>query len=239
MFSFERMLKIWEKYNPMYWNGLGYTLLFSLAAVLVGLMLGLVLASGRMLEMHPRDNAFVKAMKAVAKFFCTAYVEVFRATPMLVQVFIIYYGLGNAFKLPDTSLNRMFWGMVAVGLNSGAYMSEVIRSGIGAVPGGQMEAARCVGMSHWKAMQHVILPQAVRNILPAMCNEFVTIIKETSVLGMVGIVELMFRAQSIAKQTYVFLEPYVIAALLYFIVVFPLSKIISAVERRMSKSVTR
>ena len=94
-------------------------------------------------------------------------------------------------------------GMVAVGLNSAAYMSEVIRSGIGAVPGGQMEAARCVGMSHWKAMQHVVLPQAVRNILPAMCNEFVTIIKETSILGMVGIVELMFRAQSIAKQTYI------------------------------------
>jgi len=85
----------------------------------------------------------------------------------------------------------------------------------------------------------MILPQAVRNILPAMCNEFVTIIKETSILGMVGIVELMFRAQSIAKQTYIFLEPYVIAAIMYFIIVFPLSKIIAAVERRMSKSVTR
>lgn len=202
-------------------------------------MLGLVLASGRMASVQSRDNLAVKALKAVAKFFCTAYVEVFRATPMLVQVFIIYYGLGNVFKLPDSSLNRMFWGMVAVGLNSAAYMSEVIRSGIGAVPGGQMEAARCIGMSHWKAMRHVILPQAVRNILPAMCNEFVTIIKETSILGMVGIVELMFRAQSIAKQTYIFLEPYVIAAIMYFIIVFPLSKIIAAVERRMSKSVTR
>ena len=218
MFSFERMLKIWEKYGHMYWNGLGYTLLFAFVSVLMGLVLGLVLASGRMASVQSRDNLAVKALKAVAKFFCTAYVEVFRATPMLVQVFIIYYGLGNVFKLPDSSLNRMFWGMVAVG---------------------QMEAARCIGMSHWKAMRHVILPQAVRNILPAMCNEFVTIIKETSILGMVGIVELMFRAQSIAKQTYIFLEPYVIAAIMYFIIVFPLSKIIAAVERRMSKSVTR
>ena len=217
MFSFERMLKIWEKYGHMYWNGLGYTLLFAFVSVLMGLVLGLVLASGRMASVQSRDNLAVKALKAVAKFFCTAYVEVFRATPMLVQVFIIYYGLGNVFKLPDSSLNRMFWGMVAVGLNSAAYMSEVIRSGIGAVPGGQMEAARCIGMSH----------------------EFVTIIKETSILGMVGIVELMFRAQSIAKQTYIFLEPYVIAAIMYFIIVFPLSKIIAAVERRMSKSVTR
>ena len=94
-------------------------------------------------------------------------------------------------------------------------------------------------MSHWKAMQHVVLPQAVRNILPAMCNEFVTIIKETSILGMVGVTELMFNAQSIAKQTYVFLEPYVLAAAMYFVVVFTLSKAISALERRMRKSVTR
>ena len=166
MFSFERMLKIWEKYGHMYWNGLGYTLLFAFVSVLMGLVLGLVLASGRMASVQSRDNLAVKALKAVAKFFCTAYVEVFRATPMLVQVFIIYYGLGNVFKLPDSSLNRMFWGMV-------------------------------------------------------------------------GIVELMFRAQSIAKQTYIFLEPYVIAAIMYFIIVFPLSKIIAAVERRMSKSVTR
>ena len=193
-----------------------------------------------MLTLSPRENAAAKAVKMVVKLVCTAYVEVFRATPMLVQVFIIYYGPGTLLKVAsDTTMNRMFWGMVAVGLNSAAYMSEVIRSGIGAVPGGQMEAARSLGMSHWKAMQHVVLPQAVRNILPAMCNEFVTIIKETSILGMVGVTELMFNAQSIAKQTYVFLEPYVLAAAMYFVVVFTLSKAISALERRMRKSVTR
>ena len=239
MFSLERMLKVWAKYQAFYVDGLTKTLTFSLIAVLLGIILGLVLASGRMLRRDPRDNIVAAVVKAVIRFVCTAYVEVFRATPMIVQVFIVYYGPGMLVKIGDTATNRMLWGVIAVGLNSAAYMSEVIRSGIGAVPGGQMEAARCVGMSHWQAMQHVILPQAVRNILPAMCNEFVTIIKETSILGMVGIVELMFRAQSIAKQTYIFLEPYVIAAILYFIVVFPLSKIISAVERRMSKSVTR
>jgi len=239
MFSWDRLVKIWIKYGDSYLNGLGNTLLFALFGVVMGLVLGLILASGRMLNRQPRDNIFVRVLKWIAKAICTAYIEVFRATPLLVQVFVIYYGLGSVFKLPDSTINRMFWGVMAVGLNSGAYMSEVIRSGIGAVPGGQMEAARCIGMSHWQAMQHVILPQAVRNILPAMCNEFVTIVKETSVLGMVGIVELMFRAQSIAKQTYIFLEPYVIAAILYFIVVFTLSKLISLLERRMSKSVTR
>ena len=235
MFSFERMLKIWEKYGHMYWNGLGYTLLFAFVSVLMGLVLGLVLASGRMASVQSRDNLAVKALKAVAKFFCTAYVEVFRATPMLVQVFIIYYGLGNVFKLPDSSLNRMFWGMVAVGLNSAAYMSEVIRSGIGAVPGGQMEAARCIGMSHWKAMRHVILPQAVRNILPAMCNEFVTIIKESSITYLIGVQDIMSVVKSVQGATYRQMEALVYAAVLYFCLTFPTSKIIAYFERRMSR----
>ena len=240
-------------YVDMFKEGLIVTVLLAFFTVIIGFVLALVLALMRMSNFHPfgflgltkdghlRDGGFLYHLSRFnpVSFLATAYVEIIRSTPVVVQVFIIYYGLGNVFKLPDSSLNRMFWGMVAVGLNSAAYMSEVIRSGIGAVPGGQMEAARCIGMSHWKAMRHVILPQAVRNILPAMCNEFVTIIKETSILGMVGIVELMFRAQSIAKQTYIFLEPYVIAAIMYFIIVFPLSKIIAAVERRMSKSVTR
>ena len=235
MFSFERMLKIWEKYGHMYWNGLGYTLLFAFVSVLMGLVLGLVLASGRMASVQSRDNLAVKALKAVAKFFCTAYVEVFRATPMLVQVFIIYYGLGNVFKLPDSSLNRMFWGMVAVGLNSAAYMSEVIRSGIGAVPGGQMEAARCIGMSHWKAMRHVILPQAVRNILPAMCNEFVTIIKESSICSVVGMQELMFNAKRVQGASFLPSEPLLLAAILYLCMTLPTSKIIAYFERRMRR----
>ena len=235
MFSFERMLKIWEKYGHMYWNGLGYTLLFAFVSVLMGLVLGLVLASGRMASVQSRDNLAVKALKAVAKFFCTAYVEVFRATPMLVQVFIIYYGLGNVFKLPDSSLNRMFWGMVAVGLNSAAYMSEVIRSGIGAVPGGQMEAARCIGMSHWKAMRHVILPQAVRNILPAMCNEFVTIIKESAITYTIGVQDIMGAVNNIRGATFLIMEPLLVATALYFCLCFPTSKIIAYFERRMSR----
>ncbi len=239
MFSLDRLVKIWEKYQSFYWNGLQMSLIFAVIAVFIGLTLGLILASGRILYKNPRDNLFAAIVKMIVRLLCTAYVEVFRATPMLVQVFIIYYGPGMVLKIGDSATNRMTWGVVAMGLNSAAYLSEVIRSGIGAVPGGQMEAARCVGMSHWKAMRYVVLPQAVRNILPALCNEFVTIIKETSILGMVGITELMFRSQTIATQSYIFLEPYIIAACMYFVVVFTLSKIISAVERRMSKSVTR
>ncbi|MEG1447535.1 MAG: amino acid ABC transporter permease, partial [Ruthenibacterium sp.] len=107
------------------------------------------------------------------------------------------------------------------------------------VPGGQMEAARAVGMTHWQAMRHVVLPQAVRNILPAMANEFVTIIKETSVLSIIGVADIMFRTGDVTSITYFYFEPYIIAALLYFVVVFPLSKLVALFERRMNKSVTR
>ncbi|HJB39020.1 MAG TPA: amino acid ABC transporter permease [Candidatus Ruthenibacterium avium] len=240
MISLERMLKIWERYNGFYLEGLKNTLLVALVAVVLGIVLGLLVASGRMLTHNSRDHAVVKVLKAVVRFICTAYVEVLRATPLIVQVFVIYYTATTAkLVLPDPTATRMMWGMLAVALNSGAYLSEVIRSGIGAVPHGQMEAARCLGMSHWKAMRFVILPQAVRNILPALCNEFVTIIKETSVLSMVGIVDVMFQASAVASNAYIFIEPYIIAALMYFVVVFPLSKLVAWFERRMSRSVTR
>lgn len=240
MISADKIAKIWESYGSFYWKGLTNTLWIAALAVVLGLVLGLLIASGRMMTVKKDENVIIAIIKYVVKFVCVAYVEVLRATPLLVQVFVIYYSATTAgFKLSDATMTRMMWGLVAVALNSGAYLSEVIRSGIGAVPGGQMEAARCVGMNHWQAMRYVILPQAVRNILPALCNEFVTIIKETSVLSMVGISELMFQAQAVASTTYIFVEPYIIAAIMYFVIVFTLSKLISAFERRMSRSVTR
>lgn len=240
MISFDKIAKIWDSYSGFYWKGISNTLWVAALAVLLGCVLGLLVASGRMLTSKPHENVVSKFIKSVIKFICTAYVEVLRATPLLVQVMVIYYSCtGMGFKLADATANRMLWGLVAVGLNSGAYLSEVIRSGIGAVPGGQMEAARCVGMSHGQAMVNVILPQAIRNILPALCNEFVTIIKETSVLSMVGIAEVMFQATTVATSSYIFVEPYIIAALMYFSIVFPLSKLVAAFERRMSRSVTR
>lgn len=227
-FSFERMLKIWMKYSNFFIDGLGNTLLLSFFAVLCGVLLGFLVASARMSRFAP------------LKFIGAAYVEVLRATPLLVQVMIFYYGSNSiGLKFPNSNFNAFFWGLMAVALNSAAYMSEVIRSGIGAVDQGQMEAARAIGMTKGKAMRYVILPQAIRNILPAMANEFVTIIKETSVLTMVGIHEIMFRTGDVASITFRYVEPYVIAAIMYFIIVFPLSKLVAAFERRLSKSVTR
>ncbi len=240
MISLEKIAKVWNVYGDFYWEGLGNTLWVAALAVVLGSVLGLLVASGRMLTIKPHENVVSKVIKSIVKFICTAYVEVLRATPLLVQVMVIYFGCTSiGLKLSDGTATRMLWGLVAVGLNSGAYLSEVIRSGIGAVPGGQMEAARCVGMNYRQAMVNVILPQAIRNILPALCNEFVTIIKETSVLSMVGIAEIMFQANAVSAASYIFVEPYIIAALMYFTVVFPLSKLVAAFERRMSRSVTR
>ena len=135
--------------------------------------------------------------------------------------------------------NSFFWGLLVLILNSSAYVAEIVRSGINAVDQGQAEAARSLGMSQTLTLKMVVLPQAFRNILPALMNEFVAIIKETSIVSLVGISELMFCAKDVISISYRTLEPYAIAAILYFIMVYPLSKLVSYVERRMNASVTR
>jgi ABC-type amino acid transport system permease subunit len=156
---------------------------------------------------------------------------------------VIYFGaaaMGWKIQVPFMrDFNSFFWGLLCLILNSSAYVAEIVRSGIGAVNAGQIEAARSLGMSHVLALRLVILPQAVRNILPAMMNEFVAIIKETSIVSLVGISELMFRAKDVVSISYRTLEPYVIAALLYFIMVYPLSRLVRYLERRLNESVTR
>ena len=258
MFTAAGFERTWE-YIDLFKEGLICTVSLSLLTVIFGFVLALLLAIMRLSNVRPfrflgltkdghlREQGVLMVLSRFnpLSFIATVYVEVFRATPMLVQLFMIYYVVFGDIDLPSFKIfgtirfERFLPGVIALSLNSGAYLSEIIRSGIQSIDGGQTEAARSLGLSQVQNMRFVILPQAIKNILPAIANEFVTIIKETSILGMVGIVELMFRAQSIAKQTYIFLEPYVIAAIMYFIIVFPLSKIIAAVERRMSKSVTR
>ncbi|HAP19897.1 MAG TPA: hypothetical protein DCR27_01330 [Lachnospiraceae bacterium] len=161
----------------------------------------------------------------------------------MVQVMVIYFGaaaFGIKINVPFMKdFNSFFWGLLVLVLNSSAYVAEIVRSGIGAVDSGQIEAARSLGMSHGLTLKMVILPQALRNILPALMNEFVSIIKETSIVSLVGISELMFCAKDVVSISYRTLEPYVIAAIIYFIMVFPLSKLVAYIERRLNASVTR
>lgn len=232
LFSFQRLITILIDYNQFFIDGLKTTVMLSFFAVLFGTILGVIVAVIRMYS--PKWIRWIAVM----------YIEVIRSTPLLVQVMIIYAFTGAmGIKFPALfgigNFNKMVWGLVAVSINSSAYVAEIVRGGINAVDPGQMEAARSLGMGHGMALKNIILPQAIKNILPSLANEFVTMIKETSILNMVGVGELMFRAGDVISISFRTLEVYVIVAALYFIIVFPLSKLVAWYERRMNKSAAR
>lgn len=217
------------KYISMFQQGLVCTLSLSAFTVLLGFVLALVLALMRMSKIRP------------LRWIATAYVEVFRATPMMVQLFIVYYILLAGISLPSFKLfgfirfERFLPGVFALSLNSGAYLSEIIRSGIQSIDLGQTEAARSLGMSQTQNMRYIILPQAIKNILPAIANEFVTIIKESSICWTIGVQEIMYAVNSVKTATYTIGEALIVAACVYFCLTFPTSKIIEYFERRMSR----
>lgn len=215
-----------SRYGAFFCQGVGVTLLIAFFSVLFGTVLGVLVCMLRMSRVRP------------LRFLAAAYVEFVRGTPLMVQLMFIFYGLpmaGVTFPelpfLPDFS--RFMAGIVAMSLNSCAYTAEIIRSGIGAVDKGQMEAARSLGMSHGRAMRLVVLPQAVRNILPALGNEFVTVIKESSIVSVIGIADLMFRARSVISKTYQTLECLGVASLIYFALTFMLGRGIALWERKL------
>ncbi len=207
-------------------KGIPTTVWVSLIAIVIGAAFGLLLA----LCSQTKN----KILKVMAKI----YVDVVRGTPMLVQALIMAYGVpwllqswGTGFKWA----NLVIPAIIVCGCNSAAYMSEVIRSGIQAVDKGQMEAARSLGMSHGMAMKLIIIPQAVRVILPAFANEFVTLIKETSVLGYVGVIEILRRGQLWNASSFETFPAYIGVALAYMLLTIPLSKAINGYERKMAR----
>ncbi|MBQ1743216.1 MAG: amino acid ABC transporter permease [Oscillospiraceae bacterium] len=254
MFTKEGFVKTWQ-YITLFEQGLVTTLSLSALTVIFGFMLALILAVMRLSDLRPlralgltRDGRLREqgALWALSRFnpvsfLATAYVEVFRATPMLVQLFIIYYVVFAPVKLPAVKLfgfirfERFLPGVVALSMNSGAYLCEIIRSGIQSIDGGQSEAARSLGMSRVQTMRFIILPQAIKNILPAIGNEFVTIIKESSICYTIGVQEIMYAVASTKGAIYRVGEPLIIATCVYFCLTFPTSKIIAHFERRMSR----
>ena len=217
------------QYAELFWQGVVCTVSLSALTVVFGFVLALVLSLCRMSRSWP--------LKAVS----TAYVELFRATPMVVQILLIYFVVFDGVKiLPGVKIfgfiraERFFPGVVALALNSGAYLSEIIRSGIQSIDGGQSEAARSLGMSGFQTMRFVVLPQAIKNILPAIANEFVTIIKESAICYTIGVQEIMYAVASTKGAIYRVGEPLVIATCVYFCLTFPTSKIIAHFEKKMS-----
>lgn len=243
------------KYLSMFRDGLICTISLSALTVIFGFVLALILAMIRLSNFNVfrflstytqrkllQRGGFVLALSRFnpLSFLANVYVEVFRATPMLVQLFIIYYIIFAGVDLPNFKLfgfirfDRFLPGVVALSLNSGAYLSEIIRSGIQSIDGGQTEAARSLGMSQLQNMRFIILPQAIKNILPAIANEFVTIIKESSICYTIGVQEIMYAVASVKGATFSIAEPLIVATCVYFCLTFPTSKIIAHFERKMS-----
>ena len=219
------------KYTIYFAQGILYTLLLSIVAVALAVLPALGLALMRLSK-----NKVLRGLSG-------AYIALFRSTPLLVQLSLIYYGLFGVagIQLPSIyvlgyiNLAQFVPGAVALALNSAAYVAEIFRGGILAVDKGQMEAARSLGLTQWQGMKFVVLPQAIKNILPALANEVITMVKESSICSTYGMMELMWGAKTVAATTYVTLGPYVLAAIIYFCVNFPASKAIEAVERRMRR----
>ena len=217
------------RYLTMFKEGMICTVSLSFLTVVFGFLLALVLALMRMSRVKPLS------------IFASIYVEVFRATPMLVQLFIIYYIVFGGVNLPSFKLfgfirfERFLPGVISLALNSAAYLSEIIRAGIQSIDPGQSEAARSLGLTRRQTLQSIVLPQAIKNILPAIANEFVTIIKESSICYTIGVQEIMSAVNSVKSATFSIGEPLIIAACVYFCLTFPTSKIIQYFERRMSR----
>lgn len=209
------------KYYMFFIDGAKFTLILAFFTVLLGSILGLFLALLRISKIK------------IFNFIAAAYVEFIRGTPLMVQIFIIYYALPD---LIGINLPEMPSAIMALAINSGAYICEIIRAGIQAVDKGQMEAARSLGMPYGMAMSYVIVPQAVKNILPALGNEFVTVIKESSVVSVIGIKELMYNSDTVRGNTFRAFEPLIAGAFVYFVMTFSLSKLMGWFERRMKNS---
>jgi polar amino acid transport system permease protein len=207
------------EYLPLFIKGLGMTIGLALLTVVLGTLLGTPLATAK-LSQH-------KVWKRVASI----YIEVVRGTPLLLQLYIFAYGIPLA--IPSFYISPFAAGVLALTLNSAAYVAEVIRAGIQSVDIGQMEAARSLGLSRSKAMRKVIIPQAFKNVLPALGNEFVTVVKESSIVSIVGIVDVMKITNVVSSQEFTMFEALIFAGLLYFIVTYSISKLIQRMERRL------
>ena len=217
------------RYGSFFIQGVEYTLLLSVTAVALAVIPALLLALMRL------------SKKRLVRDIAGAYIAVFRSTPLLVQLFLIYFGVFGAIRLPSKiilgfiDIARFVPGVVALAFNSAAYVAEIFRAGILAVDIGQTEASRSLGFSAARTMQLVVLPQAIKNILPALANEIITMVKESSICMTLGMMELMWGAKTVAGTTYITIAPYVLVALIYFCINYPASKAIEAIERRMRR----
>lgn len=226
--SLEWIIKILQNNWPMLLRGAGMTLLISIIGTLVGTLIGLIVGVIRTIPIPEKGTkrVFLKIINSILSI----YIEFFRGTPMIVQAMVIYYGSAAAFGI---DIDRVLAGLFIVSVNTGAYMSEIVRGGIVSIDKGQFEAAQAIGMNHFQTMINVVLPQVVRNILPATGNEFVINIKDTSVLNVISVSELYFQTKTISGNNFRYFESFFISCIIYFIMTFTVTRILRAIEKKL------
>ncbi len=205
-----------------YLTGLGNTIIMAFFACIIGIILGLILS---LIIDYNEKTGKLYLLSIFAKF----YIGIIRGTPALLQLMILYYII---FK--SVNINIVIVGIISFGLNSGAYVSQIIKSGLISIPKGQEEASVMLGFNYFQTMRYVIMPQAFKNILPSLGNEFITLLKETSVAGYIGILELTKASDIVASSTYDYFFPLLIVAIIYLILTFGLTKLLNFFERRLS-----
>ena len=214
-------------YYGVFIQGAKTTIIISLVTLVIGFVLGLLICLMKMSKIK------------ILKWPASAYVQILRGTPLFVQIFIIYFGLPQlGIQFPDIGpfSSDFVSGAFALSINSSAYIAEIFRSGIQAVDKGQMEASRSLGLGYVDAMRYVIVPQAVKNVLPALANEFITLVKESSIISVIGVQELMFKAGIVRTALYRPFEPYIMAAIMYLVMTTVLSLLVGLLEKKLAQS---
>ena len=231
MSFFDWIIKLGGEYWLQFLSGTQNTLIMALTGTIAGFIIGLLIAVVRTIPVSEKDSGFKKVAMKCVKFVLSTYVEIIRGTPMLVQALIIHYSIFVPMKIPS-----LLSAIIIISFNTGAYMAEIVRGGIMSIDKGQFEGALSVGMSHWQTMYHVILPQAIKNIMPSIGNEFVVNIKDSSVLSVIAITELMFVSKQAGGAYAKFVPAYVICAIIYFILTFTVTRILRFVEKKLQGS---
>ena len=215
-----------ENYRKLIITGLKNTVLIAVLGLLIGIVVGIIIA---IVKVSPKYKRLVRILDKIASF----YVAIFRGTPMVVQLLVTYYVLLPTFGL---ALSPLMVGILVFGLNSGAYVSEIMRGGINSIDPGQMEAGRALGLSYSKTMIKIIIPQAIKNILPTLGNEFITLVKETSVVSFITVADLYTAFNTLGTNTYSVVVPYLVMAVIYIILVVLITILVKILEKGLAKS---
>ncbi len=228
MSFFDWIGKILSEYFLQFLKGTGYTLVMAIAGTLIGFIIGLAIAVVRTIPTEKGTNPVKRVLLKIVNVILNVYIEVMRGTPMLVQALIIHYSL-----FAKMNMEPLLSAIIIIFINTGAYMAEIVRGGIISVDKGQFEGAQALGMTHFQAMVRIILPQAIRNTMPSIGNEFIVNIKDSSVLSVISITELMFMSKMAGGAYAQFVPAYVICAVIYFVLTFTVSRLLRLAERKM------